>query len=397
MTFKSRIILLGVLIMAVTGGVLFAASDGIPFSERTLDEEIEKVFNDRGMTGLSIAVVKDDSVIFRSVKGYRTIELEGEGENIPLREDDLFDIMSVSKTFVATAIMRLVEENKMRLDDPADKYLKFPLRNPRYPKDPITVKQLLTHTSGLNENHCWWILDSINPYKAKDYALGYSDVRPGEAYDYVNTNYTVLGAVIEGAAGKRFSTVIDEIIMQPLGLKGSFDQNVLDADKFVGLYYKSDKTGKIENNDYVYHQLAPLRPENYVLGETVWLNYPACGMKITIDDLAEYMRMHINWGTLNGQKIISRKSEELIQKNYVGKHNYGLSYREYRDLVDGALLHGQTGGGAGIKTCMIFEPEQKYGFVILSSGAVTKSRDGYGEIHKPLIKALYKHLIENED
>lgn len=377
-------------------GILFAVSMPRKSRNRSLESEIQTVFEDTGMTGLSIAVVKDDSVIYRKVMGYRTIPQDGKKGDL-LKYDDLFDIMSVSKTFVATAIMRLVEEKKMKLNDPADKYLAFPLRNPRYPEVPITVKQLLTHTSGLNENHCWWILDSINPNKSKDYALGYSDTYPGEKYDYVNTNYTVLGAVIEGAANKRFSTVIDDIIMKPLGLKGSFNQNVLDKDKFVGLYYKSDKTGKVENNDYVYHQLAPLRPENYVLGETVWLEYPAVGMKITADDLARYMRMHMNWGELDGHRIISKKSEKLIQKNYVGENNYGLSYRQYRDLVSGKVLHGQTGGGAGIKTCMIFDPDEKYGFVILSSGAESKYRDGYGDIHKPLIKALYRHLIANGD
>lgn len=360
-----------------------------------LDSEIQKIYDEVGMTALSIAVVKDDSVIYRKLMGYRVIpDSVSEGE--PLKGDDLFDIMSVSKTFVATAIMKLVEDKKMKLNDPADKYLKFRLRNPRYPDVPITVKQLLTHTSSLNENHCWWILDSINPQKSVNYALGYSDPKPGTAYDYVNTNYTVLGAVIEGAAGKRFSSVIDDIIMKPLDIHGSFNQNALDKNKFVGLYYLSDKTGKIENNDYVYHQLSPLKPDNYVLGETVWLEYPAVGMKITAEDLARYMRMHMNWGTLDGKRIITRNSERQIQKNYVGKHNYGLSYREYRDLVDGSLLHGQTGGGAGIKTCMIFEPEQKYGFVILSAGATVRDRDGYSQIHKPLIKALYKHLIEND-
>lgn len=393
MTTLKRLSIL-IVILAWIAGVSFAATP--QKRDAALEREIQRIYDDVGMTGLSIAVVKGDSIIYRNIKGYRVLPQDGKpGER--LKGDDLFDIMSVSKTFVATAIMHLVEQKKMKLDDPADKYLDFKLRNPRYPDVPITVKQLLTHTSSLNEDHCWWILDSINPNKSKNYGLGYSPVIPGTEYDYVNTNYTVLGAVIEGAAKKRFSTVIDDIIMKPLGLKGSFNQNALDKDKFVGLYYLSDETGKIENNDYVYHQLWPLRPENYVLGETVWLEYPAVGMKITADELAKYMRMHMNWGKLDGKRIISKKSEQLMQKNYVGKNNYGLAYRQYRDLVDGSVLHGQTGGGAGIKTCMIFDPEEKYGFVILSSGATVRDRDGYSQIHKPLIKALYKHLIENGD
>lgn len=393
MTTLKRLSIL-IVILAWIAGVSFAATP--QKRDAALEREIQRIYDDVGMTGLSIAVVKGDSIIYRNIKGYRVLPQDGKpGER--LKGDDLFDIMSVSKTFVATAIMHLVEQKKMKLDDPADKYLDFKLRNPRYPDVPITVKQLLTHTSSLNEDHCWWILDSINPNKSKNYGLGYSPVIPGTEYDYVNTNYTVLGAVIEGAAKKRFSTVIDDIIMKPLGLKGSFNQNALDKDKFVGLYYLSDETGKIENNDYVYHQLWPLRPENYVLGETVWLEYPAVGMKITADELAKYMRMHMNWGKLDGKRIISKKSEQLMQKNYVGKNNYGLAYRQYRDLVDGSVLHGQTGGGAGIKTCMIFDPEGKYGFVILSSGATVRDRDGYSQIHKPLIKALYKHLIENGD
>lgn len=389
---KTRIIIL----LALLCPFISTAQAGRP-DYAALDREIQKVYDQVGMTALSIAVVKGDSVIFSDIRGWKVIPNgpEKNKKGIPLKSDDLFDIMSVSKTFVATAIMRLVEEKKMRLDDPADKYLDFPLRNPRYPDIPITVKQLITHTSSINENHCWWILDSINPHKARDFAQSYSPTRPGEQYDYVNTNYTVLGAVIEGAAKKRFSTVIDDIIMRPLGIGGSFDQNSLDKNKFVGLYYVDDK-GDTVNNDYVYHQLWPLRPESYKLGETVWLNYPACGMKITARDLARYMRMHMKWGKLDGKRIISKKSEQLMQKNYVGRHNYGLSYRQYPNLVEGKVLHGQTGGGAGIKTCMIFEPDDEYGFVILSAGAKVKDRDGFSQIHQPLIKTLYKYLLKDE-
>lgn len=361
-----------------------------------LDKEIQKVFDDRKMTGLAIAVVSGDSIIYQKSMGYRVPPENGRKAEL-LREDDLFALASVSKTFIATAIMRLVDDGKLKLDDDAQKYLGFTLRNPNCPDKKITVKHLLTHTSGITDSHGWWNIDYINPGQDKEYYKSYTKNLPGKHYEYCNLNYTLLGGVIEGVTGKRFDSVVDEVIMVPLGLGGSFNTNKLDSGKFVDYYYYDESKKKRELNDYFYRRYPQLNAANYVLGKNLSLEYPAAGMKITSGDLARYMMMHMYGGKLGDVRVISEKSEKQMQKNYVGPSNYGLSYRRYEDLVPGSVLHGQTGGGGGVKTCMIFDPKEKIGFVVLSAGADSKFIDGYGDIHKPLIKILYKYLFADGD
>ena len=233
-----------------------------------LDREIAAVFENLKMTGLGIAVVKGDSIVCQKSLGYRVIP-DSNNKGDLLQNDDLFSIASVSKTFIATTILRLVEERKCGLNDDAQKYLNFNLRNPAFPSTPITLKQLLTHTSGLNDDYGWWNIDYINPEIDKDYYKRYSDYRPGTHYQYCNLNYTILGAVIENITKERFDKVVDKYIMAPLGLKGGFNQNVLDSTKFVNLYTRDKDTGEIGLNNYTYKRYSILNPENYILGKNL--------------------------------------------------------------------------------------------------------------------------------
>jgi len=390
MKLKNKIAILVVLIAMSLGPLaihIFGQNDPVG-----LENEIQSVFDKRKMSGLAIAVVSGDSIIYQKAMGHRVLPEDGKPGDA-LREDDLFALASVSKTFIATVIMRLVDDNKLKLDDDAQKYLGFRLRNPYSPSKKITVKHLLTHTSGISDSHGWWNIEYIKPEQDKEYYKSYTKNEPGKHYEYCNLNYTLLGGVIEGVTGKRFDDVVDEIIMQPLGLGGSFNTNKLDPGKFVDYYYYDKSKKKREVNDYFYRTYKQLEPASYELGKNLSLEYPAAGMKITSGDLAKYMMMHMNDGKLGDTRVISAKSERLMQKNYVGSSNYGLSYRQYTGLIPGSVLHGQTGGGGGVKTCMIFDRDRKIGFVILSAGADSDYIDGYEDIHKPLIKILYKYLF----
>lgn len=359
--------------------------------ETRLESEILAIFQSLDMTGLGIAVVKDDSIVYQKSFGYRIIPQDNiKGE--VLRNDDIFRIASISKTFIATAILQLVERGELRLTDDAQEYLPFPLRNPNYVDKAISIKMLLTHTSSINDSRSWWSIEKINPDVDDKYSECFSTYAPGEKYKYCNMNYTILGAVIEGVTGIRFYEYIDSYIMKPLGLTGGFNCNQLDSSKFVKQYRYNDTMKRYIEDDETYRPYKYIF-DNYILGKSLGLAYPASGMKITTGELARYMKMHMNYGELDGVRIISEQSERSMQDNYVGKNNYGLSYRQYTGLVKGKIFHGQTGGGNGLRGAMIFDPKDKIGFVILCSGSRSNYIDGYDDIHKPIIKLLYSYIM----
>ena len=384
-TIKATFALLAVVISLT----IWASVNSYARNDAGLEEEIERVFKERKITAMSIAVVSDDSIIYSKSMGYRVLP-DGTNPGIPVKDDDLYCLASVSKTFIATAIMRLMQDKKLKLNDDAAKYIGFQLRNPKFPSTPITIKQLLTHTSGINDSYSWWCMDSINPGKTPNYFRCYSDTRD---YKYCNLNYTLLSAVIEGATGRTLDTVVDSLILKPLDIKGGFNTILLDENRIVTPYYH--EKGKTKINDYVIKRYNVLLPGKYKLLNSLNIVYSPAGMKISAPDLARFMMMHMNYGTLDGKRVLTSRSEREMQRNYVGDSNYGLSFRQYTDLVPGKTLHGQTGGIPGVKTCMIFDPTTRTGYVIVTAGADSDYIDGYGDIHKPLIKSLHKHLLEN--
>ncbi len=355
--------------------------------------QLQKVFDDMGMTSMGIAVTHHDSIVFLESFGYKEMPSAG-NPGKKLEEDDMFCIASVSKTFIATAIMRLQDEGLLNIEDDAQKYLTFPLRNPKHPDTPITIKQLLNHTSSITDNRSYWNIDSINPRRVKDVYKCYSDASPGEQYVYCNMNYTLLGAVLEGATGTRFDRVVDDILIKPLDIEGGFNVNLLDRSKLVTLYAHApgNKDSLISYPEYYKPYYSQLM-DNYTLGRSLGLEYPASGMKISPKELTKFMRLHMHDGKLDGHRVISKESEELMRRNYVGSYNYGLSFRHYDNIIPGKRMYGQTGGSHGAKTCMIFEPEEEIGFVVFSSGADCKDRDGFSEIHAPVMKILYNNLF----
>ena len=127
-----------------------------------MNEEIASVMSKYHSIGLSVAVVKNNRICYTSSFGYNPDYSDTTKRN-PIPENGVYVIQSISKTFVSTAIMQLVERKLVKLDDDVNKYLAFIVRNPKYPDIPITIKMLLAHYSSLNDSKYGWHLRQINP------------------------------------------------------------------------------------------------------------------------------------------------------------------------------------------------------------------------------------------
>lgn len=369
--------------------LLFVSSSSA-FPTRRTYRAIKQVLKEYQTVGVATAVVKEGKIVYNKSFGYKNLE-----DKTPLRNDDIMRIASISKSFTATALMQLVEQGRISLDDDVSNLIGFKIRNPRFPNTPIMLKMLLSHTSSIHDKGGYFTLDRLNPAINGDCAGAYLEYKPGTGYRYSNLGLNLAGAILEKVSGVRFDEYIKKNIIEPLGLHGGFNPDSLDSKKFVTLY--RFRKGKFVESIKAYKSLADDMPD-YIMGYSAPLFSPTGGMKISAHDLAVYMMMHMNYGEYNGVRIISEKSAKLMQTPvWKGRTRYGLCLSEYVNYIDDERLKeygrypiGHTGGALGLKSIMIFSPADSWGIVVMISGVAGQ---GSGNIRKALVNALYDTCI----
>ena len=352
-----------------------------------LEEEVKKVMRQYDAIGVSVAVIKDNKVIYNKPFGLADNALKR-----PIKSDDIYWWASVSKTFISTAIMQLVESNRLSLDDDVNKYLDFKVQNPLFPNTPITIRMLLCHRSSLNDNKYSMGYDMLIAEKNKDYKKNYNQYTPGFSWNYCNLNYSLLAAIVEKASGERFDQYIRRHITEPLSIKGSFNKLDLDSSRFVKPYLYNQKDKNF--NEYIYRRHYDNESlKDYVMGYSTPSFSPAGGMRMTVMDMAKWTLVHMNYGEYGSVKILSKKSELEMWQPQNEDRKYGFAFSQYPKVVKGVNLRGMTGGTCGTHSLMFFEPEKKFGFVVICNGCTSKSDNG-AEMNYEIVRVLYKHLIK---
>ena len=131
--------------LAVACSVFVVVSCGAPYQKRT-DEAIKAVMEEFQVVGLAATAVKDGKIVYNKSFGYKDID-----QGTPLENGDIVRIASVSKSFVATALMQYVDKGVITLDDDVSDLIGFKVRNPHHPDIPITLKMILSHTSSIKD------------------------------------------------------------------------------------------------------------------------------------------------------------------------------------------------------------------------------------------------------
>lgn len=342
--------------------------------------------------GISAVVVKDNKIYYNNNYGVKDLET---GE--PIDDETMFRIASISKSFTATSMMQMIEQGKVSLKDDVSDLVGIPIRNPKYPDVPITLEMLMSHTSSLSDHQGYYTLDGVNPETNPDYALAYRDFAPGEEYRYTNLNFSLSGTILERISGERFDQYVVHHILDPLGLYGGYCVDSLDASRFAQLYAWDNEEGKFVKEPEAYNPRSEII-SNYKFGYDTPVFSPTGGMKITALDLARYMIMHMNYGysPLADVRIISEESSRDMQTERSEYEHYGLALHQDATLTgDGTVLEGHTGGAYGLAAGMFFNPEEKYGFVVISSGYHNTS-EGKGSPYRSVIPLLYKNFIADQ-
>jgi CubicO group peptidase (beta-lactamase class C family) len=365
---------------------LLIAMPGFGQAEKA-EAGIRDIIQQHDVVGLSVAVVKNNKIIYTHSFGVKDVE-----SNQPLTDDCLFRIASISKSFSATSIMQLAKAKKLSLNDDISGLAGFKIRNPKYPEKIITLRMVLSHRSGINDSQGYFTLDAINPAKNPDWAKCYNDYEPGTGYMYCNLNYNLVGTIIEKRSGERFDQYVKHHILDPLKLYGGYCVDSLDQSRFATIYEYDDSLKKFTPSPAAY---APRREEiaNYVMGYSTPIFSPTGGMKISATDLAKYMTMHINYGRYKGKKIISKKSAKQMQARLSDKEGYGLAIMTFDNLIPGKTMKGHTGSAYGLYSGMFFQPKEKFGIVIITNGCNPGYTDGMNTVIRKTFNCLYDNFI----
>lgn len=356
--------------------------------KKKVRNQIENLRKNYGNIGLSVVVVKNNRIVYSDNFGYNP-DPSDPSHGKPIRKNDLFYIASISKTFVGTAIMQLVEERKLSLEDDVNRYLDFSLRNPNFPDTPITIRMLLSHRSSLKKGADYADFDKINPEKADDLYAFFNDYPPGKKADYSNLGFVILGAVVEKVTGMRFDDYVQKHVLRPLGLCGGYDVAKLDDSRFVHSCRYKDEGFVVQKKAFTDKAT---RPEQYILGYSTPTLGPAGGLKISAIDLSKYMMMHINKGKFRWRKrVVAKESEKQMWKGQ-NETAYGLSFVHFLKVIPGEDLVGMNGAAYGVHSSMYFHPEKKYGFVVICNGCQSKSYADSG-LNNEVIRVLYNEII----
>lgn len=297
-----------VILASVALSLLFLASCSTP--EQNADRAMSKIVEKNDVIGVAAVVVKNNEIIYNKSFGVKSLE-----DSTLLSETDIFRIASISKSFTATALMQLVEQGKISLDDDVSDLIGFSVRSPYFPDKVITLKMILSHTSSLSDAEGYFTLDHINPAVSGDCKGSFNEWEPGSDYQYCNLGFNLAGAILEKVTGVRFDEYVKKNVIEKLGLYGGHNVDSLDAARFVPLYEYEDSLKKFVRAENAYKSRSE-EMKTYIMGYSTPIFSPTGGVKISATDLAKYMMMHINYGEYNGVRIISEESSSLCNPKF---------------------------------------------------------------------------------
>lgn len=344
--------------------------------------EIDKLYADLAATehipGIIYAVIVDGKPVHVRSIGYADLEAK-----TPVTGGTAFRIASMTKSFVAMAVLRLRDEGKLRLDDPASKYLPE-LRRMRLPTSdspPLTVRQLLTMTAGLPEDNPWGDrqMARTNAQFEKIIGAGLSFANaPGVENEYSNLGYVMLGKLVSKASGVRFQDYITRHILLPLGMKDTVWEYTRAAPGKLAIGY---------HWEHEQHVREPILHD----GDGAAMG----GLITTMDDFSRYVAFHLSaWPARDGDDKgpLRRASlrEMHMPASFLGMSTmqentrvgfYGFGLRWVRDQKNATSILGHSGGLPGYGSNYQFIPS--HGVAV---AAFSNLR--YGPVWTPTGKAV---------
>ncbi|MEO8432389.1 MAG: serine hydrolase domain-containing protein [Acidobacteriota bacterium] len=320
---------------------------------RVLDAWITRTASDREQPGLSIGIVHDQELVW--AKGYGMADL---ARKRPATPSTAYRIASLSKLFTATAILQLRDAGRLQLDDPVTKYLPEFQPGGRFPDAPvITIRQLLSHTSGLPREVSGGYWNDLKFPDAAEMMRLLNAEGPALAseteWKYSNVALSLAGEIVEKASGEPYARYIERRVLAPLGMTSTRVEPAADAPA-LAVGYGRRVPGK------------PRRVEGFLSANFM---VPAASFASTVEDLARFAFLQFRSGAAAGAQILRGSTlAEMQRVQWLAPdwtHGWGLGWGVRRVGEQIRISHG--GSVPGHRTQITLVPAEKLGVVVLTN------------------------------
>ena len=354
-----------------------------------LDAVIEAHMREASIVGLAGAVLVDNRLVWAKGYGFHDV-----ARSRPFTTETPVSVASIAKTVVGVAMMQLVAEGRLSLDADVAAYLPFPLRNPRFPEQPITLRMLATHTSSVTDR--WEVYREVYRFAGAPERLGdfladyfsprgrrYSDDNylatvPGSVREYSNLGAALVGLVVERLTGKRLDRYTSDHVFVPLGLRAT--------GWVVGGTVRQDvPVTRFVAQGGLSLPILPYSPTTY----------PDGGLYTSVTDLSRVFLALLNRGAHDGRRILpEREADEMLRfqfsgpvypKGYgPGQGNSGLFWR----TKFGGSRMGHGGNDPGVQAEMLASLDRRLAVILLCNTSVT---DPGGDAFGKILDVLWTH------
>jgi CubicO group peptidase (beta-lactamase class C family) len=382
-----------------------------------LRAQLQRYVDEGKLAGAVVRIQQDGKLVFSEAVGWRDKEARD-----PMREDSIFRIASQTKALTSVAVMMLMEEGKLLLDDPVGKHL------PEWKNTtvavattgggyetvpaerPITIRDLLTHTAGISYGSGpaekawkdaglsgWYFADRSEPvstFVARMASLPMA-AQPGEKFIY-GYSTDILGVVVEKLSGKSLQAFFEERLIQPLGMKDTaFYLPREKAGRLAVVYDREQGSLKRAADASAWKTGGHFGQGHYLKGPRVAYSGGA-GLLSTAADYSRFLEMMRRGGELDGRRYLSRKTVELMVSNHLGAIEYnpgmgfGLGFSIRTDLGAAGQpgSEGEFGWGGAYHSQYWVDPEEGLTVTYMTQLLPAGDLDDQGKVRALIYQAI---------
>ena len=362
-------------IVSITLALAMIFSLALAAAEESMDERVDRIFRDTKAVGGAFLVAQNGEIVYEHYYG-----VQQKTTGVPVTEKSYFRCASVTKLVTGIGLMKMMDDGMLEPDEDISTYLGYAVGNPRYPDTPITLRMLMSHTAGLNENSSYSSKSSkLSNMIALDQKAkaNFKDVRPGSEYAYSNFGAGITGAIIESVTGEDVSSFMREYLFEPLGIDAAYTATQLEEPEYLTATYHKD--GSL--------YIAP----SYALRQTYDAQAtPDTHYRVTVGSLLirprDLTRLGIalcSDGTVDGVRVLSEDAIAMMRQEQseettgiTSDSPYSFFTIRQDTLLEGRRVYGHQGTDEGIVCNLYVEPESQTVFCVMTNGCKTKREDG---------------------